>query len=343
MGFVDFAPTILSLAGVEIPDYMMGHAFAGPAKTWPSGFAFCSRDRMDERYDMMRSVMDYRYLYIHNYRPELPYVQRLTYQFQAPGYQSWAREAAAGHLTAATAQFWGEKPTEELYDLEADPDNVHNLVNDPAHRQQLERMRFGLKQRVVTIKDNGFIPEGSPLEGYDASRAPGAVPFERVVDLANLASERKAENLPKLSAALDDQNEAIRWWGALGCAMLGNQATPAEAALRQRLDDPSGAVQAAAAEALAHLGHADLALPALARWITNTSGTFYTVHAANVLIRLGEAGRPLLPVMKKMYAATQDAGNNTGPAYLNRLLERNIALLEGREPALVYPTFGVGK
>jgi hypothetical protein len=171
----------------------------------------------------------------------------------------------------------------------------------------------------------------------------GAVPFQRVVDLANLASERKAENLPKLSAALDDPNEAIRWWGTLGCAMLGNQATPAEAALRQRLDDPSGAVQAAAAEALAHLGQADLALPALERWITNTSGTFYTVHAANVLIRLGEAGRPLLPIMKKMYAATQDAGNNTAPTYLNRLLERNIALLEGREPALVYPTFGAAK
>ena len=33
---------------------------------------------MDERYDMMRSLMNYRYLYIHNYRPELPYVQRLS-------------------------------------------------------------------------------------------------------------------------------------------------------------------------------------------------------------------------------------------------------------------------
>lgn len=343
VSFVDFAPTILSLAGVKVPDYMMGRAFAGPAKAPPNEYCFCTRDRMDERYDMMRSLMNYRYLYIHNYRPELPYVQRLTYQFQARGYQSWAREAAAGHLTPATAQFWGEKPTDELYDLVADPDNVRNLVSDPAHRDALEQMRAELKRRVLAIKDNGFIPEGSPLEGYEASRLPGAVPFERVVDLANLASERKAANLPKLSAALDDPNEAIRWWGALGCAMLRNQAAPAEAALRKRLNDQSGAVQAAAAEALAHLGHADLALPVLERWITNTSGTFYTVHAANVLIRLGEAGRPLLPVMKQRYAATQDAGNNTGPAYLNRLLERNIALLEGREPALVYPTFGGGK
>jgi arylsulfatase A-like enzyme len=339
VGFVDFAPTILSLAGVKIPDYMMGRAFAGPARGRPNEYAFCTRDRMDERYDMMRSLMNYQYLYIHNYRPELPYVARLSYMFQARGYQSWAREAAAGHLTPATAQFWGEKPTEELYDLVADPDNVRNLVNDLAHQEALEQMRAELRRRVLAMKDNGFIPEGSPFEGYEASRAPGSVPFERVVDLANVASERKAENLPKLSAALDDSNEAIRWWGALGCAMLRNQAAPAEAALRKRLEDSSGAVQAAAAEALAQLGHTDLALPVLKRWITNTSGTFYTVHAANVLIRLGEAGRPLLPIMKQMYAATQGAAINTAPAYLNRLLERNIALLEGREPALVYPKF----
>ena len=99
----------------------------------------------------------------------------------------------------------------------------------------------------------------------------------------------RLQNLPKLTAALEDPNEAIRWWGALGCAMLRGKAAPAEAALRKRLDDPSGAVQAAAADALAHLGHADLALPVLERWITNTSGTFYTLHAANVLIRLGES------------------------------------------------------
>ena len=343
VGFVDFAPTVLSLAGVKIPDYMMGQAFAGKAKAQPNEYAFCTRDRMDERYDMMRSLMDSRYLYIRNYRPDLPYVQRLSYQFRARGYQSWAREAAAGHLTPATAQFWGEKPTEELYDLVADPDNVRNLVNDPAHAAALERMRAEMKRRLVAIKDNGFIPEGSPLEGYEASRAPGAVPFERLVDLANLASERKAKNLPKLQAALDDPNEAIRWWGALGCAMLGQQAAPAEAALRKRLEDPSGAVQAAAAEALARLGREDLALPVLQRWITNTSGTFYTLHAANVLVRLGETGRPLLPLMEKMYGATQDAANNSAAAYLHRILERNIDLLEGREPALVYPTFAGGK
>src|SRR5436190_3010784 len=153
--FIDFAPTVLSLAGVKIPAYLQGHAFAGPAKTAPNEFVFCTRDRMDERYDMMRSVMDGRWLYIRNFRPDLPYVQALNYAFQARGYQSWAREAAAGKLTAASSMFWGEKPTEELYDMEADPDNVKNLASDQSQQERLKRFRTALARHTVEVNDNG--------------------------------------------------------------------------------------------------------------------------------------------------------------------------------------------
>jgi len=284
--FIDFAPTVLSLAGVKIPDYMQGRAFAGKAKAAPNEFVFCTRDRMDERYDMMRSVMDQQWLYIHNYRPDLPYVQPINYMFTARGYQSWARVAKASQLTPATAMFWGEKPTEELYDSLADPDNIHNLAADPAHRQTLERMRAALEKRIIANNDNGFLPEGSQLEGYDASRVPGAYPIERVFALANLASERKAAHLPKFIAALDDPCEPLRWWAAQGCTMLRDKAAPAENALRQRLADPSGAVQAAAAEALARLGKMDAAMPVLER-CQKMDGKV-KLQAENVLYRLGK-------------------------------------------------------
>jgi len=287
--FVDFAPTMLSLAGVKIPDYMQGRAFAGPARGAPNEFVFCTRDRMDERYDMMRSVMDSRWLYIHNYRPDLSYVQPITYMFRARGYQSWARVAKEGKLTPATAMFWGEKPTEELYDSLADPDNLHNLAADPAQRQTLDRMRAALASRVVANNDNGFLPEGSTLEGYDASRAPGAYPIGRVFALANRASERNASHLPEFIQALDDPCEPMRWWAAQGCAMLREKAAPAEAALRHRLEDPSNSVQVAAAEALARLGKLDAALPVLKRCV-KTAGPVKT-QAENVLDRLGESAR----------------------------------------------------
>lgn len=332
--FIDFAPTMLSLAGVKIPEYMQGRAFAGTAKAEPNEFVFCMRDRMDEIYDMMRSVMDSRWVYIHNYRPDLPYVQHLSYMFQARGYQSWARAAREGKLTPATSMFWGEKPTEELYDSVADPDNVHNLAAEPKHRETLDRMRAALEKRVLANMDNGFLPEGSAIEGYDASRAPDAYPIQRVFALANLASERNVAHLPKLIEALEDPSEPVRWWAAQGCAMLGEKAVPAEVALRKRLTDSSGAVQVAAAEALARLGKLDAALPVLEQWIEQEDNGPFATQAGNVLNRLGSAAKPSLPKMK---AALSRRGKGKKEGYPVRVLTRTIDVLEGREEPLVYP------
>lgn len=333
--FVDFAPTVLSLAGVKIPDYMQGRAFAGKAKAEPNEFVFCTRDRMDERYDMMRSAADSRWIYIRNYRGDLPYVQPLEYMFRARGYQSWARVAREGGLTPATAMFWGEKPPEELYDCESDPDNVRNLAGDPAQHARLERMRAALDRRLIANMDNGFLPEGSALEGYEASHAAGAYPIERVVALANLASQRSAANLPRLIEALDDKSEPMRWWAAQGCAMLATKAAAAEAALGKRLEDPSGAVQIAAAEALARIGKPDAALKTLERWLAQSDRPEWALQAANVLDRMGEAARPALPAMK----AAAQGGGKAGKGYPARILDYSIDVLEGRQRPLVYPAF----
>jgi arylsulfatase A-like enzyme len=338
--FVDFAPTMLSLAGVKIPEYMQGRALAGSAKAAPVEYVFTTRDRMDSNYDMMRGVVGSRYLYIRNFRPDLPYVQRLEYMFQARGYQSWAREAAAGRLTAATAQFWGKKPAEELYDMESDPDSIHNLASSPEHRATMEKMRAALLGQTLRIKDNGLLPEGSPLEGYDASRAPGAWDVEKVYALACQASDRDPANLPQFIAALGDPSEPMRWWGAQGCTILGPKAAEAEAALKAALNDKSGAVAAAAAEALARIGKPAEALGTLEQLIQLDGNDGAVMIAANVLDRLGEAARPSLPAMKKAFAKEASAKLEGGKYAPTHLLKHAIDVLEGRVDALVYPEPG---
>ncbi|MEI6714717.1 MAG: sulfatase-like hydrolase/transferase [Verrucomicrobiota bacterium] len=343
VSFVDFAPTVLSLAGVKIPDYMQGRPFAGQAKTQPSEFVYCTRDRMDERYDMVRSVMDKRWLYIRNFRPDLAYVQPLAYMFQGRGYQSWARVAAEGKLTAATSMFWGSKPTEELYDMAADPDSVTNLAKDPAHQPTLNRMRGALKKHSIDVIDNGFAPEGSALEGYDAVRVSGAYPIERIYEIARLASERSPESLSELVAAIEDPCEAIRWWALQGVTMLASKARPAETAVIKALKDTSGAIQIAAAEALVALGKPDLALPVLEKQLDIHPNPSFTLQAANVLNRIGESARPLLPAMKeavaKLSAMKPDAKMDANTVrYPKDLLSRTIGELEGTVPRLVYPT-----
>jgi hypothetical protein len=293
---------------------------------------------MDERYDMIRSVADSRWLYIHNYRPDLPYVQPLFYMFQARGYQSWAQMAREGKLTPATSQFWGEKPTEELYDTLIDPHSVKNLARDPSCRVTLERMRVALNRRVLDLKDNGFIPESSALEGYDASHKEGAYPLDKVLRLANLASERKEPNLSTLIEALADPCESIRWWAAQGCTMLGKKGAQAETALRKRFDDPSGAVQIAAAEAFARIGKLEEALPVLERWLDNSSSPWFGLQAANILDRLGESARPALPSMRKVLKRLVDKETAADPLqYQRRILQRMIAVLDGTSPPLAYP------
>ena len=75
-----------ALAGRREDSRATCRAARSPVRPRPrrNEFVFCTRDRMDERYDMMRSVMDSRWLYIHNYRPDLPYVQPLAVHVPGP-------------------------------------------------------------------------------------------------------------------------------------------------------------------------------------------------------------------------------------------------------------------
>ena len=79
VSFVDFAPTVLSLAGLPIPKHMQGKAFLGAAAAEPRQYVYGARDRVDEAYDLARSVRDKRYLYVRNYMPHLSYNQPSYY------------------------------------------------------------------------------------------------------------------------------------------------------------------------------------------------------------------------------------------------------------------------
>ena len=338
--FVDFAPTMLSLAGVEIPSYMQGRAFAGPKRAPATNFVFCSRDRMDERYDMMRSVVSQRYVYIRNFRPDLPYVQLLQYPFQARDYQAWARLARENKLTPLTARFWGQKPSEELYDKIQDPDCMTNLADQPAQREIRDQMRIALRTWMIACNDNSLLPEGAAYEGYEASRAAGAFNVAEAYDLAVKASDRNVANLPLFMRVLaEDSREYMRWWAAQGCAILGKQAKPAEGVLLKTLkDDASGAVQVAAADAVRQLGYTEVAVETLRKWFVQKENRVFAAQAANVMERLGEDARLLWPEIKQCLAAHQGRKWQPGDEdYAVRMAMTLDALFAGKKEPLVYP------
>jgi uncharacterized sulfatase len=173
VGFIDLGPTVMSLAGVKIPEYIQGHAFLGPQKSKPREYIFSARDRMDEAYDCIRAVRDNRFKYIRNYMPHLPYAQDIDYMNQMPTMQEWRRLNAEGKLTGPQKLFFREsKPIEELYDCIEDPDEINNLAGDPLHQEVLKRLRGEHRKWMEETGDVGLIPEPE----FDAMKWPKGKP-----------------------------------------------------------------------------------------------------------------------------------------------------------------------
>ena len=325
VSFVDFAPTVLSLAGVDPPDYFQGHAFAGPKKVAPpKEYAFGFRDRMDERYDMVRTVRDKQFRYIRNYRPDLPWGMHMQYLWQQAGMKVWEKLYKAGTLNDVQKRFWEEKPEEELYDLQADPDEVNNLAALPAHLPALDRLRAALRKHMLDIRDNGFIPEGSPLEGFAGTRDGTAYPLEKALAAADLATRRDAANLPDFIKAMADGNEVIRYWSVLGCVMLKEKAAGAKEALLKATQDPSPHVRVVAAEALCRIGEAPRALPILSELLLKHDNPKVRLQAANSVDHLG-------PIAKPAWAQLRMAAKDPDD-YVKRATRYTAAILTGEEP-----------
>ena len=292
--FVDLAPTALSVADIAPPEYMQGRAFMGRYEMRQREYIYGFRGRMDERYDMVRSVRDKRYVYVRNYMPHLPCGQFVEYMFRTPTTHVWKQLHDAGKLTAAQSLFWQPRPPEELYDLEKDPDEVNNLADSPGHRDVLIRMRAALRDFVIGIRDVGFLPEAEIHERSDGStpfemgRDREKYPMERIVHMAEVASSLKPEAVAELRKALQDTDSAVRYWAAMGILMRGERGVEsARNELHEALTDASPSVRVVAAQTLGQYGTDEdlgVALPLLLELANkDDNGIYVSLLALNAI------------------------------------------------------------
>jgi arylsulfatase A-like enzyme len=263
VSFVDLAPTLLSILGIEPPAYMQGQAFMGPHATPDEGhtLSFGFRGRMDERIDCVRSVTDGRFTYLRHFQPHLPYGQHIDYMFQTPTTRVWHQLFKEGKLDAIQAAFWQPKPAEELYDLEADPHETVNLATSPDHQVQLQTFRDALLKHMRDTRDTGLLPEaelhrrtaaGGFATPYDMAQDPVHFPFEMIFAAADRATRADEASAQDCGHLLDSADPAIRYWGAIGLLIRGQEAIASQLApLRKALKDEAAAVRIAAAAALA--------------------------------------------------------------------------------------------
>lgn len=331
VGFIDLAPTLLSIVGIKPPQHMQGHAFMGKYETDPVKYQFGFRGRMDERYDLLRSVRDKRYVYIRHYMPHRIYGQYIQYMFQTPTTQVWKKMYDAGQLKAPMTYFWEQKPVEELYDLEYDPDEVKNLAESPSHRAVLNRFRQVHQDWVLETRDLGFLPEGEihhRAEGstpYEMGHNNEAYDLESVFQIAQIAAGRDAESIPDLLDALRSEDSAVRFWGALGFLIRGIEVVRShENELLLALKDDSPYVRAIAGEALGTF--TDRNLDAVLRTLIDGSnmvedGVFSAMYNLNALQMLGDKAVGVREEIKALPDTSPKQLGRFG-GYVPRLLEK---------------------
>lgn len=317
---IDLAPTLLSLAGIAPPATMQGSPFLGRHAGAPKRYAFGMRNRMNDSQDFVRTVTDGRYRYIRNYMPHRPAGQHQGFSWLLKSYQAWDRLYRAGGLPPVQRRFFEPRVHEEFYDLQADRDQVNNLIGHHGQARRIATLRRALDAHMIAINDNGFIPEGGDAEGYLPSRAPGAYPLKALMALGSAAARGDPRKLTLLRSRLGNPNAAVRYWAATGLLILGDRAEPALAELERAMrGDASVHVRVVAAEAVARAGRAHEAVSVLATLIARDQPLPIRLQAMNALTYVPDASGAL-PAVKAV--AEEGQGDLVAAAkYLTMLIE----------------------
>tara|TARA_R110000868_G_scaffold79514_1_gene226241 strand:+ start:2481 stop:4367 length:1887 start_codon:yes stop_codon:yes gene_type:complete len=267
----DIPPTLLSLAGAEVPDRMTGRVFMGPSTEPAPETVLLFSDRFVSAPEMRRGLTDGRWKYIRNYEPDRPRFQMITYPLLQHGQLSQVKEYQAGRTTPAQSAFFLPQPTEELYDTQADPYEIKNLAGLPEFADKLRVMGQKLNEQLLVARDAGFIPEpmmavidqDTTTTIYDFCQSTESYHLDEIFALANKVQKRDPKMMPELVKNLKHNDPIIRYWSILGLRILGKDAKPAFKDVEGALGDSQASVRINAMITLGNIGQRDKALTLL--------------------------------------------------------------------------------
>ncbi len=263
VSFIDFGPTVLNLAGVDVPQTMDGKPFLGEGVTARDlnrrDEAFGYADRFDEKYDLVRTFRKGKYKYIRNYQPFNFDGLFNDYRYKMLAYREWHAMYQAGELNAVQSQFFEPRAAEALYDIEKDPHETQNMADDPKSASVLRDLRQRLTNQVKEISDLSFLPEPAMLsEALSNPVQFGRENQDRIgklVDTANLSLLPFAKAKSGIAQAFKSNDPWVRYWGAIVCSSFGKEASSfTETAKNLVKNDADNLVRVRAAEFLALIG-----------------------------------------------------------------------------------------
>lgn len=300
VSLMDLGPTVLNLAGVSPPLHMIeARAFLGANLRPKRRFVYGARDRMDERYDMVRMVSDGRYRYIRNFDSSRPHYQYMNTSEQNATMTDLRRLHDGKKLHETADRYFQPKPPEELYDTQADPHEIRNLAAASEHRSRLGALRGELFRNMREVRDLGLIPEPElmQLEARYGSR----YAILRHPDNATLLDELLALK----ESSLLSKHASVR---ARAVAVVSRRDL-----LEPLLADPSASVRVAVAQKLGRIEPLAKELESKDEWTR--------LAAAVALDELGDAARPALAALRK---AIEDSNR-----YVARVANHAVNTLTG--------------
>ena len=303
VSFIDMTKTWLKICGAETPDYLQGKIFLGPDAE-SRDFHVSFRTRMDERCDNVRTARDQRFLYVRNYMPYAPWGQHLNYLWNMKATLAWEQHHKAGKTNEVTGRFFGAKPMEELYDTQADPDNVNNLIDDHKFKQHAVRLSGLLDRWQREHFDSGLLPESEIVKRaeehkttiYHLVRNPELYNLRGLQEAASLALQQRASNLPTLYKNLSDDDSGLRYWAIVGCFNLQPSTKLDLDTIAKRLDDESHHVRIMAAWILYRAGAKEAAQACWNELLANSS--YASLKIFNIIDWIGDGVAPYATAMK---------------------------------------------
>ena len=107
VSFIDFAPTVLALTNEQIPSHLQGTPFLLSDKNSETEHAFGFRDRMDERFDVVRIARNRRFHYIKNFMPHQPHGQYIDSMYRSHEVaRVWTNATQNGSPPATQSRFF---------------------------------------------------------------------------------------------------------------------------------------------------------------------------------------------------------------------------------------------
>ena len=229
--FVDLAPTVLSLAGINIPKSIDGKPFLGKnlekVELEKQNTTFAYADRFDEKYDMVRSIRKGKYKYIRNYQPFNVDGLYNYYRYKMLAYKEWYKLFKEGKLDTIQSQFFRPRLPESLYNIEEDPHETKNLAQDNNYIEILKNLREELNNHLIKINDLSFIPEPyllkNGLDDIEDYSNKNKELIQKLIEVADLSLHDYDEVSVKIRDALVDSNPWVRYWGLIVNTIYGKK------------------------------------------------------------------------------------------------------------------------